>query len=108
MNKISDSQIKWFTTQIRGPYLIYSNSKENMTSSQINTDVSYRKCSRCKILLLPPKIHFCYHLSNTFTRLMYGANSAGGFSSGLVTVTEHAIETNHEKLETLANKHWKV
>ena len=28
-----DSQIKWLTTQIRGPHLIFSNSKENMRSS---------------------------------------------------------------------------
>ncbi len=33
MSKTFGSQIKWFTTLIRGPHLIFSNSKVNMRSS---------------------------------------------------------------------------
>ena len=32
----------------------------------------------------------------------------GGFSSGHDTITVYAIETDHEKVGTLENEHWKV
>ncbi len=54
------------------------------------------------LLLSPLKYHY------TGNERIQERPQTGGFSSGHTTIESHTIETDHEKVGTLDNEHWKV
>ena len=77
-----DGQNLWLPNQVihdpdtwTAPHLLRLKREYEILVDKYDTDVSCRKLSRCKTLLLPPQIHSYCRLSNAFIRPMYAFRS---------------------------------